>query len=126
MDISLDVMNDMDVDQLKLSNYDSEEKFINALIERSCNPEQIDHYKKDEDFDRIKRLMAAAKKLAKLASENDLCFWAYANHDGKAVVGVSWGTWYSQINMETDGDDWVERPYTIDDVSRMEKEYLCK
>lgn len=111
---------------LKLSAFDSEEQFIKALIDRSYNPAQVEHYRQPQDYDRIKSLMRCAKELAKLADENGLCFWTFSKYDGKSVVGVSWGTWYSQINMETDGDDWVERPYTSEDVSRLEKEHLCK
>lgn len=116
----------MQVEPLRLSDFDSEDAFIQAMIDRSWNPAQVNYYKKDGDFDRIKRLMDCTRKLANLASENGLCFWTYADYDGNAVVGVSWGARYSHINIEADGDDWVERCVSYDDIINAEKGMECK
>lgn len=59
----------------------------------------------------VKRLMRIIDEHESMAEEHGLKLWTLANGDGRAVIGISWGMYISQVCIDRDEDgDWVEHP----------------
>lgn len=99
----------MRVKPLKLSDFNSVDDFIQKLMDESTNPGQMNYYKKDGDYERIKKAMDMAKELTKLANESNISLWICA-HNGIPQVAVSMGAYIASMAMIFKDGDWEQMP----------------
>ncbi len=92
---------------IKLSDFESDDEFIQALMDRSTNPKQMNGYKSDGDYGRIRKAMELAKRLNDIASESNLSLWICS---GTKIpqVAVSMGAYVATMAMMFRDGDWVE------------------
>lgn len=104
----------MQVEPLKLSDFNSVDDFIQKLMDESTNPGQMNYYKKDGDYERIQKAMELALELNEIAKGSNLSLWI-CSHLGVPQVAVSEGAFMANMGMFCKDGDWEQMP----------KEWIC-
>lgn len=117
----------MNIQPMKLSDFDSTDDFINALIDVSQRPEGIRYYMDEDDIERMKRVMELSDEIMELIKDSKLSVWTFSDFRGTVHVAFAWmGNFCSEVNMKDEGEGWVEVPITREDVERLWKEHTAE